>query len=71
MIIRFCEKCLKPIPKERLEFLPDTLRCVNCSNEEKVEGLMDFGHKTAPALVVLPKDSEQKRKAKRAFRRSR
>jgi Zn finger protein HypA/HybF involved in hydrogenase expression len=27
-----CEFCRKPIPPERLEFLPDTRRCVQCQN---------------------------------------
>lgn len=30
----FCELCGKPIPAKRLEFLPDTTTCVNCSQTQ-------------------------------------
>jgi len=26
-----CERCGSPIPQERLDFLPDTTTCVDCS----------------------------------------
>lgn len=31
MIERCCEMCQKPIPRERLEALPQTRRCVECA----------------------------------------
>lgn len=69
-----CIICQKEIPVERYEFLCETGRnitCVNCSSEPKKTGFMDFNHKTAPQLVILPEDPEIKRIARRAFCRSR
>jgi hypothetical protein len=69
-----CIVCNIEIPAERHEFLFETGRkitCLNCSAESKLEGFMDYNHKTAPQLVVLPQDPEIKRIAKRAFQRAR
>lgn len=69
-----CSVCQKEIQKERLEFLLETARqitCIFCANESKKTGFMDFNHKTAPQLVILPEDPEIKRIARRAFCRSR
>lgn len=66
-----CEVCGGEIPPERLDALPDTTRCVVHSSAARTEGLLDYGHKTAPSLVILPNDPEQKRIARRAFRRAR
>jgi len=71
MIIRYCEVCKKQIPEERLEALPDTWRCVKCSNETKTQGVVEYGHKTAGVILILPKDSEQRRQVLRAYRRAR
>ena len=43
-----CKKCNNTIPEERLECLPHTTTCVNCSTEQKNVAFMDFYHKTAP-----------------------
>lgn len=70
----YCVICSNEVPFERCEFLLETNRkvtCINCSSESKLEGFMDYGHKTAPQLVVLPNDPEVKRIAKRAFVRAR
>jgi hypothetical protein len=66
-----CEKCKCLIPSERLEILPDTKTCVNCSEVQKVTGFMEYGHKTAGYLVMMPDDPEQRRLAERAFKRER
>jgi hypothetical protein len=68
---RYCRVCRKPIPKERIAALPQTTTCVFCSDEEPTQGLIEFGHKTAPSLVILPNDPEQRRRARRSFRRAR
>lgn len=68
---RLCKVCRVEIPRARLKVLPETLTCVLHSDATKTEGIMEFGHKTAPGLVILPKDKEAKRKALRAFRRAR
>ena len=68
---RKCRYCGHPIHPERLECLPQTQTCVKCSDVTKPIGLMDFGHKTAPSLVLVPDDREQQRLARRAFRRAR
>lgn len=69
-----CYYCSDEIPAEREEFLVSTNRkitCIECSSETKLTGFMDFNHKTAPQLVILPEDPEIKRIAKRAFCRAR
>lgn len=69
-----CIICSKEMPLERYEFLVETKRkvtCIGCSSEVKLEGFMDYNHKTAPQLVVLPNNPEIKRIAKRAFQRAR
>lgn len=66
-----CYICNHKIPKLRLEVLPDTLTCAKCSDAKPKRGLMDFSHKTAPSLVMLPNNPEAQRLAYRAFRRAR
>lgn len=66
-----CRKCHQKIPEGRLEAVPDATTCVGCSDVQKVKGLMDYGHKTAGAIVMLPDDPEQQRLAFRAYRRAR
>lgn len=69
-----CIVCHKEVQKERLEFLLETKRqvtCLDCVSESRKTGFMDFNHKTAPQLVILPEDQEIKRIARRAFCRAR
>lgn len=69
-----CMRCKNPIPSDREEFILLTNKpslCVQCSTEQPVRGLMDYGHKTAPQLVILPNNKEVQRIAERAFRRAR
>lgn len=70
-----CIYCQKTIPEGRLEFLIDTGRryiCIQCSSESKAIGFMDWGHKTAPSLVMVPSNAtETIRKLDRANRRAR
>lgn len=54
-----------------MEILPDTVTCVKCSSEIKVEGVMLYSHKTAGVLSFLPKDPEQRRQALNAHNRTR
>ena len=66
--------CGRPIDPDRAEFLTESGRplvCQNCSTEGAKLVLMEYGHKTAGAAVVIPDDPEQKRRALRAFHRSR
>ena len=61
--------------KAYYEFLEETGRpivCVGCSVEQKAVGFMDWGHKTAPSLVMVPANAtETIRKLDRANRRAR
>jgi hypothetical protein len=67
-----CAKCESEIPQERLEVLPHTKTCVECSTEQKRVGFMCFEHKTAPFLVMVDSaNKETLRQANRAFRRAR
>jgi hypothetical protein len=67
-----CATCNAPIPPDRAEFLLETKRpylCQSCSGEQPRLTLMDYAHKTAPSLVVVPRGQESL--ALRAFKRSR
>ena len=72
MICRYCQGM---IDQERLEFLMDSNRplvCKECSTEQRAVGFMDWGHKTAPSLVMVPANAtETIRKLDRANRRAR
>jgi uncharacterized protein YaiE (UPF0345 family) len=70
-----CIYCHSLIPEGRLEFLQETGRrlvCIECSNESKAVGFMDWGHKTAPSLVMVPSNAKETiRILDRANRRAR
>lgn len=70
-----CIYCNSVIPEGRLEFLVETGRrlvCIDCTNESKAVGFMDWGHKTAPSLVMVPANAKETiRKLDRANRRAR
>ena len=51
-----CIKCQSPIPSERLEALPDTQFCVNCSEEKPKIGFTDWDKKTPELLIVETED---------------
>jgi hypothetical protein len=70
-----CVYCRSIIDLDRYEFLIETGRetvCKTCSVENRAVGFMDWGHKTAPSLVMVPSNAtETIRKLNRANRRSR
>lgn len=69
-----CIRCAAPIPDERADFLRATgrpERCLRCSDESAKVVLVEYGHKTAGAAVVVGSDPEQIRLAQRAYRRAR
>jgi hypothetical protein len=67
-----CVACNCEIPEERLEALPNTDRCVKCSNAKPFKGYMVFAHKTAPEIVCVSMNNpEAIRIADRANARSR
>jgi uncharacterized protein YaiE (UPF0345 family) len=70
-----CRYCHSSIPEGRLEFLIEynkVITCVGCSNEQRAVGYMDWGHKTAPSLVMVPANAKETiRKLDRANRRAR
>jgi hypothetical protein len=69
---RVCDTCFNDIPQARLEAIPETTTCVNCSRETKKVGFMDWYHKTAPELVLIsPDNKENLRRAQRVNARSR
>ena len=71
----FCNYCKNDIDEDRLEFLTQYNRpivCKDCSVEQRAVGFMDWGHKTAPSLVMVPANAtETIRKLDRANRRAR
>jgi len=72
MICRYCQGM---IDSDRLEFLTTYNRsmvCKECSTEQRAVGYMDWGHKTAPSLVMVPANAKETiRKLDRANRRAR
>jgi len=70
--MRLCFKCKCVIPMERLDVLPDTQTCVQCSGVEKYVGAMIFDHKTAGRLeYVNPKNKQAVETLKRFVNRAR
>lgn len=70
-----CVYCHTSIPDGRLEFLLEynkTVTCISCSNEQRAVGFMDWNHKTAPSLVMVPANAKETiRILDRANRRAR
>jgi NAD-dependent SIR2 family protein deacetylase len=67
-----CIHCQTQLDPDRALFLAETGRpmvCQRCSGEGPRLTLMEYGHKTAGYLVVVPRGDEAK--AMRAFKRSR
>jgi hypothetical protein len=60
---------------DRYEFLTETNRkiiCKECSVEKRAVGYMNFDHKTAPSLVMVPSNARETiRILDRANRRAR
>lgn len=70
--IRYCSKCKKQIPWERIQTLPETKTCVKCSEAHAPRAFMVYDHKTAPRLILIdPQNKEAIRQAERANRRAR
>ena len=70
-----CIYCQNDVGFDRYEFLMETGRkiiCKNCSVENRAVGWMDYVHKTAPQLVMVPANATQTiRILDRANRRAR
>ena len=70
-----CTYCKNSVGVDRYEFLMETGRkiiCKECSVEDRAVGFMDWGHKTAPSLVMVPANAKETiRKLDRANRRAR
>jgi len=70
-----CSYCRSMIDADRADFLTEYNRpmvCVECSTEQRAVGYMDWGHKTAPSLVMVPANAKETiRKLDRANRRAR
>ncbi|MBD3407320.1 MAG: hypothetical protein GF411_14480 [Candidatus Lokiarchaeota archaeon] len=67
-----CIICGSEIPSSRLDILPHTTTCKDCSTEKPVVCFRAFSHKnTSDLIVVHPENKEMLRQATRAFHRSR
>ena len=58
----FCKYCDSQIDYERYSFLLETSRtmvCKSCSVEDRAVGFMDWNHKTAPSLVMVPANANE------------
>jgi hypothetical protein len=63
--MRECDTCHNEIPAARIKALPLTTKCVECSDEKKVKGHLDWHGKHAPVLRVV--DGDSFRKGRRGF----
>ena len=57
-----CLYCHHSIDSDRYEFLAESGRpivCKDCSVENRAVGFMDWGHKTAPSLVMVPANATE------------
>lgn len=57
--MKHCVKCGNDIPLKRLEILPNTLTCVNCSSTGKKRGVsvqLGEGDHTYNEIVILEED---------------
>lgn len=55
----YCKNC---VGVDRYEFLMETNRkiiCKECSLENKAVGFLDWSHKTAPQLVMVPSNAKE------------
>lgn len=69
---RYCVNCSCVIPSGRIEAIPNVTTCVKCSKVKPYVGFMDWYHKTAPEIVIIPaEDIENIRRATRISSRSR
>ena len=70
-----CVYCKTDVGFDRYEFLVETGRkiiCKDCSVENRAVGYMNFQHKTAPSLVMVPSNAKETiRILNRANRRAR
>jgi hypothetical protein len=70
-----CVYCKTDVGFDRYEFLVETGRkiiCKECSVENRAVGYMNFEHKTAPSLVMVPANAKETiRILNRANRRAR
>lgn len=70
-----CIYCNDVIDPDRYEFLIEsnrTIVCMSCSSESRAVGYMDWNHKTAPSLVMVPANAREAiRILDRANRRAR
>jgi hypothetical protein len=57
-----CIYCKNNVGIDRYDFLVETKRkiiCKSCSVENRAVGFMDWGHKTAPSLVMVPSNAKE------------
>ncbi len=67
-----CVTCDDEIPAGRLEVLPNTETCVQCSTVEKHVGFQIYAHKTAGEVMIVPgNDREGIRQARAVYQRKR
>lgn len=64
----YCEQCGAVIPPERLEILPDTKRCVSCSDVKAVKGYMESGMAKGTGSEIIIVDGDDKEGIRRADR---
>jgi hypothetical protein len=70
--MRLCFRCKCVIAADRLEVLPETHTCKECSTVQGYVGAMIWTSKTTPELVyVRPENAEAVETLKREYNRAR
>jgi hypothetical protein len=70
--MRSCVRCKTRIPQARLDILPDTHTCVQCSTVQRYVGCNIYTSKTTPELFyVRPENSTAVETHRREYRRAR
>lgn len=52
-----CITCGAGIPAERLRLLPQTRKCVRCSDAQPYKGMVHYGHKTGGSVQPMMPDT--------------
>jgi hypothetical protein len=69
-----CVRCQNVLDGDRIDYILTFHKerlCKSCTEERAKVCYMDYGHKTAPSLVVVGNNPEQIRMAERSYRRAR
>lgn len=67
--MRFCVSCRKEIDPRRVKIMPNAVRCVNCSDTERVYGHVIISGKNTYSEVQIVDKSTSERLYKLGYRK--